>query len=223
MNVESRQVTCHIRWMIRRDMPEVFAIEHLSHEHPWTEDDFLRCLRQRNCIGMIAEEHGRDPLPVLGFMVYELHKSKLHVLNLAVHPAWRRREVGRQLVLKLASKLSDHRRTRLTLHTRETNLAAQLFLRTQGFRAVRVLPGFYDDTAEDAFLIAVPARGGANLTEQLIKRLGDRVYSEIVLVLLMERLSSGRVERIARDTARLARELAVEAFEEQREQDKTAN
>ena len=45
----------HIRWMIRRDMPDVMGIEVASFEYAWTEDDFLRCLRQRNCIGMVAE------------------------------------------------------------------------------------------------------------------------------------------------------------------------
>src|SRR5690348_2779098 len=44
----------HIRWMIRRDMPEVMRTERASFEYSWTEDDFLRCLRQRNCIGMVA-------------------------------------------------------------------------------------------------------------------------------------------------------------------------
>ena len=31
----------HIRWMIRRDMPDVMGIELASFEYAWTEDDFL--------------------------------------------------------------------------------------------------------------------------------------------------------------------------------------
>lgn len=34
---------------------------------------------------------------------------------------------------------------------RESNVAAQLFFRAQGFRAVSVLRDFYDDTSEDAY------------------------------------------------------------------------
>ena len=49
------EVNVHIRWMIRRDMPEVLQIERTSFEYPWSEEDFIRCLRQRNCIGMVAE------------------------------------------------------------------------------------------------------------------------------------------------------------------------
>ena len=146
---EKEQVRVHIRWMIRRDMPEVLQTEQLSFEYPWTEEDFLRCLRQRNCIGMVAEQGEK----VVGFMIYELHKSKLHILNFAVHPSWRRMAVGCQMVAKLVSKLSSHRRTRITLEVRETNLSAQLFFRKQEFRAIRVLRAYYEDSGEDAFLM----------------------------------------------------------------------
>ena len=143
------QTRVHIRWMIRRDMPEVLAIEHASFEFPWCEEEFLRVLRQRNCIGMVAE-HGER---IVGFMIYELHKNKLHILNFAVAPSCRRFGVGSQMVAKLISKLSSHRRTRITLEVRETNLDAQLFFRQQGFKALRVLRSFYEDSGEDAYLL----------------------------------------------------------------------
>ena len=144
-----QQLSVHIRWMIRRDMPEVLEIENNGFEFPWFEEDFIRCLRQRNSIGMVAEydEH------VVGFMIYELHKSRLHILNFAVHPEFRRNDVGQQMVAKLISKLSHQRRTQITLEVRETNLDAQLFFRDQGFRATTVLRSFYDDTPEDAYLM----------------------------------------------------------------------
>ena len=143
------QVKVHIRWMIRRDMPEVLRTENDSFEFAWTEEDFLKCLRQRNCIGMVAEADEK----VVGFMIYELHKSKLHVLNFAVHPTMRRTGVGRQMIAKLIGKLSSHRRTRVTLAVRETNLGAQLFFKHQSFRATKVMRGYYEDSGEDAFLM----------------------------------------------------------------------
>lgn len=150
MNSEQKQeVRVHIRWMIRRDMPEVIQIENRSFEFPWCEDDFIRCLRQRNCIGMVAEHEDR----VVGFMIYELQKTRIHVLNFAVAPDFRRRGVGLQMAAKLVGKLSAQRRTRICLEVRETNLAAQLFFRQVGFRAVSVLREFYEDTPEDAYLM----------------------------------------------------------------------
>ena len=139
----------HIRWLIRRDMPEVLAIESESFEFPWTEEDFTRCLRQRNCIGMAAELDDE----IVGFMIYELYKARLHLLNFAVSEPQRRRGVGRQMIEKLVGKLSSQRRTRIMLEVRETNLAAQLFFRSCGFRAVSVLRSFYDDSPEDAYLM----------------------------------------------------------------------
>lgn len=138
----------HIRWMIRRDMPEVLEIEKASFEFPWSEEDFIRCLRQRNCIGMVVEHQAR----VVGFMLYELHKNKLHVLNFVVRPDVRRRGVGTQMVEKLKSRLSQHRRNRVCLEIRETSLAAQVFFKNADFLAVSVLRDYYDDTTEDAYV-----------------------------------------------------------------------
>lgn len=138
-----------IRWLIRRDMQEVLAIEQASFEFPWTEEDFLCCLRQRNCIGMVAERDQR----VVGFMIYELHKSKLHILNFAVAEDDRRAGIGQQMVAKLIDKLSQQRRKEIVLEVRETNMSAQLFFKSQGFRAVCVLRTHYDDTAEDAYIM----------------------------------------------------------------------
>jgi ribosomal-protein-alanine N-acetyltransferase len=146
---EKKELRVHIRWMIRRDMSEILDIEAQSFEFPWSEDDFVRCLRQRNCIGMVAE-HGDQ---VIGFMIYELHKSRLHILNFAVHPDVRQHRVGVQMVNKLIGKLSHQRRTRILLEVRERNLPAQVFFRTLGFRAISVLRDFYEDTVEDAYLM----------------------------------------------------------------------
>ena len=144
-----KDVCVHIRWMIRRDMQEVLDIENCSFEFSWTEEDFVRCLRQRNCIGMVAEHDER----VVGFMIYELHKNRLHILNFAVHSEFRRRGVATGMIRKLVGKLSPQRRNRILLEIRETNLAAQLFFREAGFRAISVLREFYEDSPEDAYLM----------------------------------------------------------------------
>jgi ribosomal-protein-alanine N-acetyltransferase len=127
----------------------VLAIEAASFEYAWTEEDFLRCLRQRNCIGMAAESYPDQR--VVAFMIYELYKDRLHVLNFAVAPDCRRAGVGAALVAKLRGKLSSHRRSRLTLAVREANLPAQLFFWAQGLRATGVTRGYYRDTGEDAY------------------------------------------------------------------------
>ena len=146
------QTRVHVRWMIRRDMPEVLGIEHASFEYPWCEEEFLRVLRQRNCIGMVAEQGER----IVGFMIYELHRNRIHVLDFATHPDFRRQGVGRQMIAKLVGKLSTQRRNRIALLVRETSLAAQYFYKMMGFRAVEVIREHFADTGEDAYGMLYP-------------------------------------------------------------------
>ncbi|HBB75027.1 MAG TPA: ribosomal-protein-alanine N-acetyltransferase [Planctomycetaceae bacterium] len=135
--------------MIRRDMPDVLAIEREAFEFPWSEEDFTRSLRQRTCIGMVAEYADS----VVAFMIYELHRTRLHVLNFAVLRSHRRLGIGTQMLRRLIAKLAPERRSRIVLEVRETNLPAQLFFRAAGFRAVSVLRDFYRDSDEDAYLM----------------------------------------------------------------------
>ena len=138
-----------IRWLIRRDMPFVLDIEVASFSTPWTEEDFRCCLRHRNCIGLVAE-HNQE---IVGFMIYELLKSRLRILTFAVAPSERRQSVARQMVRRLIDKLSQQRRKEIVLEVRETNLSAQKFFQSQGFRAVSVLRDYWDDTEEDAYVM----------------------------------------------------------------------
>jgi ribosomal-protein-alanine N-acetyltransferase len=156
----------HIRWMIRRDMPAVQEIENLCFQFPWQEDDFIRCLRERNCIGMVAEYEEK----IVGLMIYELHKNRLHILNFAVLPSMQNRNVGMAMIDELLGKLSFQRRNRIMLEVRESNLDAQLFFHRMGFKAVRVLKDFYDDSPEDAYLFQFDL---ADVGEPLAVRIAD--------------------------------------------------
>lgn len=128
-------MNAYVRWLIRRDMPEVLDIERQSFEFPWTEQDFLNYLRQRNVIGMVAECNHR----IIGFMVYELHKRILNIINFAVDPEFRREGVGSMMVEKLIDKLSQQRRQQLTLTIRLGNSEGQTFFRKCGFVPEEVL------------------------------------------------------------------------------------
>ena len=138
-----------IRWLIRRDMPEVMEIENRCHEFPWTEEEFLTCLRERNVIGVVYE----SPQNLIhGFMIYELHKSMLRLLNFAVAPEVHGTGVGSAMVERLLDKLSQQRRSSIELEIMESNLKAQKFFSGRGFKAVQVLRRHYEETSEDAYL-----------------------------------------------------------------------
>ena len=152
MNSTAQQASqVNLRWMLRADMPDVLAIEREGFEFPWPAEDFIRCLGQRNCIGKVAE-HGHQ---IVGFMIYELHKTHLRIVNFAVAAGVRRQGVGTRMAQALVRMLSLTGRTRISIEIRETNLVAQLFFRAQGFRAVSVLRGRYhfEISPEDAYVM----------------------------------------------------------------------
>lgn len=142
----------HVRWMIANDMAEVLAIEAHCFTSPWTEWDFVQALRIPSIGGLVAEVDER-PIgdSVIGYMIYELRKNELHILNLGVHTGTRRKFVGSMLVQKLFAKLSRERRRRITADVRESNYAAHLFFKKLGFFCTQVVRGCYDGTDESCY------------------------------------------------------------------------
>lgn len=143
------KINVSIRWMIRRDLERVLEIEKLNFEYPWNEQDFLESLRTKNKIGMVATYNDE----VVGFMMYELCKTRIQILNIAVMPRYKGKSVGIQMIDKLKSKLSNFKRTKLRLDIRESNLDAQLFFKALGFKAINVLKSYYEETDEDAYVM----------------------------------------------------------------------
>ena len=139
-----------VRWLINRDYPQVLEIEEGCFEFPWLRVDFVRCLRDRDVTGLVAECNEE----VVGYIIYECCKNYFHVLNLAVRSDFRGQGVGRGLVERIFKKLSVERRDRVLVEVRDGNLGAQLFLRSLGFKATKVLYNFYEDTEDDAYLFS---------------------------------------------------------------------
>jgi len=149
----------HIRYQIRCDMPEVLQIERASFgEFAWTEEDFLHCQRQRNCIGMVAEQ--RDG-KVVGYMFYELHDGKLHIVKFAVAPDVQGTGVDAQMVAKLVSKLKSAQTSESKMRNRITVIVPADredgidFFLGHGFVLLHSLPGYYPtrESGEDALFL----------------------------------------------------------------------
>ena len=120
-----------LRWLIRRDCPEVLTIEELSFRDPWSEEKLCGWLRQRNCIGLTAEDaSGR----VLGHLVYSIERTRLVIRRLAVHPDFRRQGIGRLMMDRLTEELRDPQ-NRVVVDIPEWTDWWQFFKGT-GFRAV---------------------------------------------------------------------------------------
>jgi ribosomal-protein-alanine N-acetyltransferase len=133
----TEEIRVLVRGMSRRDLPEVLAIEKASFESPWIEEDFIRGLREGNCMNMVAKCDGR----IAGFMIYKLHSEKIEIVNFAVHPAYRRRGVGRHMIRRLMDELSYRRRS-IEVIVKKRDLIAQKFFLKLGFHTTTTMSAY---------------------------------------------------------------------------------
>src|SRR5579859_7079082 len=112
----STKTSYHVRWMVKRDMPQLLFIENEAFGcRSWSEEDFFKALRDRQTIGMVCE-FGEQ---VVGYMVYKLYKFRLELLRFAVSAHMRRNGVATAMMAKLMGKLAGHRRTRISCDVSE--------------------------------------------------------------------------------------------------------
>ena len=140
-----------IRWLIRNDFERVLELENQNFEFPWSEEDLLSCLKVPRVIGVVISHQSTNQ--VIGYMVYELNKDHVVILNLAVESDFQRRNVGSQLLKRLMEKLSFSKRSRMTVTVRESNLPAQMFFSAHDFRATSILKKSYEENDEDAYVM----------------------------------------------------------------------
>jgi len=133
--------------VIDRDMDEVLKIERSSFQYPWTDIEFRGHLLQPNTRGIVAEMDHR----ILGVVIYEVGRPHLRICNFAVAEDVRRNGIGREMVQRLQKKMPPP--SEISLIVRETNVIAQLFFKSCGFRATDTFSGCYTETAEDAYLM----------------------------------------------------------------------
>lgn len=142
---------CFVRFIQYRDIPETVIIE-TSQDYCCTEDELRKINRKRDVIGMVVEVVDKaSRLKVIGFAFYRLHESYNQLIRFVIHHEYRRQGWGRLLMGGLLTRLSPRKRSRLVVHVRETDLDAQFFLQAMGFRAVRVLREYFQDTNEAAY------------------------------------------------------------------------
>lgn len=88
--------------------------------------------------------------PIVGFAVARrLAEGESELLNLAVHKAFRRRGIGRQLFAELTSGHPGD----LWLEVRESNTAARNFYKNLGLREAGRRPQYYHNSGEGAIVM----------------------------------------------------------------------
>jgi ribosomal-protein-alanine N-acetyltransferase len=130
-----------------RDMESIVQLDKECFAVPWTREEFQCCLHEQNCIGLVADNGNQ----VVGFIIYDPQNTELHVVNVAVAPNMRRQGIGKLLMSRLVHALYYTNRAAITLEVRETNVPAQLFFQSNGFKETHILRNHYEDTGEDGY------------------------------------------------------------------------
>lgn len=132
------------------DVPRVATIEAASFPEPWSEAMFQDELSNRvaRCIVCV----GGEPRDVLGFALWWLVADEVHLHQIAVDPAWRRRGIARRLMEELERRGVAEGATLVDLEVRPGNHPARALYRGLGFQEVGVRRAYYTD-GEDAVVL----------------------------------------------------------------------
>lgn len=138
-----------IRDMWEEDILEVVNIEQVSFSTPWSEQSFLRELYRKYSLAKVAVFRDK----IIGYICadYKLHEAC--ILNLAVHPDYRRRGVATILMNNVINELKNRGCVFLYLKVRVSNTGAKEFYKRFGFKAESTRKKYYSNPDEDALVM----------------------------------------------------------------------
>lgn len=139
--------------MRREDIAAVHEIERLSFRTPWPAYAFEQELKGNRLARYIVARAGDR---VVGFAGVWQMVDELHITTFGVHPEYRRRGVGRRMLLAIVELAEELRAARVTLEVRESNEVAQALYRNFGFEVAGRRPRYYTDDGEDALIMTTP-------------------------------------------------------------------
>jgi ribosomal-protein-alanine N-acetyltransferase len=128
----------HLRAMQEADLPEVYALEVISQPAPWPRWFFRRQLRSGASCWVL--EAGKQ---IVAFGIVAFVKDLAHIMNMCVAPDYRRRGLGRRIMLRLLGIARQRHCRGVWLEVRPTNRAAILLYRELGFRQKQVIEAYY--------------------------------------------------------------------------------
>jgi [ribosomal protein S18]-alanine N-acetyltransferase len=125
--------------MTLADVPAVLALEQAVYPFPWTRGNFIDSLAAGHVTELLRDGEGA----LAAYSVSLPGADEMHLLNLTVAPAWRRRGLARLLLDALVARCRAERRGRLWLEVRLSNARAQAVYARYGFVAVGERRGYY--------------------------------------------------------------------------------
>ena len=130
-------------------VPQVAALEKLCFADPWSENSVASELNNDLALWLVAMNDDT----VVGYIGSQTVAGETDVMNIAVHPDWRRRGIAQSLIECLVVELKNRGSEALMLVVRASNAPAIALYEKLGFRQVGRRPNYYRNPKEDALIL----------------------------------------------------------------------
>ena len=132
-----------------RHVTQVAELEKMCFSTPWSEQSIASELQNDLAVWMVALH---DDV-VVGYVGSQTVWGETDMMNIAVHPGWRRRGIAEILIEQLIVELKRRGSNSLSLEVRLSNEPAIALYRKLGFRQVGCRPNYYRNPKEDALIL----------------------------------------------------------------------
>ncbi len=136
--------------LTENDLEEILALEQEAYPRPWSE----RMFRQEfgNAVGI--QRGWRLDGRLVGYVFAWVIFDDLHINNVAVAPGSQRGGIGVSMMEALFEEARSLGARRVSLEVRPSNVAAKALYTKLGFHPIAERKGYYEDTGEDAIILA---------------------------------------------------------------------
>ena len=121
-------------------LEEIIAIENSAFNKPWTKNqiknDILSDLDSENWVYIMDEL-------VAGYIFGWIIHDEFHLNNIAVHPEYLRRSIGKELILHIISRVISHDIKVILLEVSANNISAQKCYKSLGFTQMGIRKDYY--------------------------------------------------------------------------------
>ena len=128
---------------------QVAELEKICFSDPWSEKSVASELTNPLSLWLVAVEGDR----VAGYVGSQSVMEESDMMNVAVHPDFRRQGVAEKLVLELVAALAKKDNHCLTLEVRASNAPAISLYEKLGFAQIGLRKNYYRNPKEDAMIL----------------------------------------------------------------------
>ena len=128
---------------------QVAALEAICFHDPWSEKSVASELTNPLSLWLVALDGDR----VAGYVGSQSVLGESDMMNVAVHPDYRRQGIAENLCLDLVEALKEKGNHCLTLEVRASNDPAKALYEKLGFRQIGLRKNYYRNPREDACIL----------------------------------------------------------------------